>query len=79
MYHTGRDPFSGDPVHVAKSTKERRLQKALLLWHLPEHQQDVREAFKICGRSEEAERLLGLSRNRPPVGPRPGKGSPGSR
>lgn len=79
MYHTGRDPFSGDPVHVAKSTKERRLQKALLLWHLPEHQQDVREAFKICGRPEEAGRLLGLNRNRSAVRPRTGKGSPGGR
>jgi uncharacterized radical SAM protein YgiQ len=59
LYHTGRDPFTGQQVHVARSTKEKRLQKALLLWHLPEHRRDVLEALRICGRESEGRELLG--------------------
>jgi radical SAM superfamily enzyme YgiQ (UPF0313 family) len=58
IWHTGRDPFTGEPVYVPKSPQERRLQKALLLWHLPEHQEDVREALNMSGRGDAAEELL---------------------
>jgi uncharacterized radical SAM protein YgiQ len=59
MYHTGIDPETGQAVHVAKSALERRLQKAVLLWHLPENRGDVVRALKSCGREDVAERLLG--------------------
>jgi radical SAM superfamily enzyme YgiQ (UPF0313 family) len=52
IYHTGRDPFTGQAVHVARNAKERRLQKALLLWHLPDNRRDVNEAFRLCNREE---------------------------
>lgn len=58
MYFTGRDPFTGEPVHVPRSPRERRLQKALLLWHLPESRRDVLEALRECGREEEGAELL---------------------
>jgi radical SAM superfamily enzyme YgiQ (UPF0313 family) len=58
IYYTGRDPFSGETVHVPKSAKERRLQKALLLWHLPEHSADVREALRLAGRMDAAPILM---------------------
>ena len=35
MFHTGIDPDSGRSVHVARSDREKGLQKALLLWHQP--------------------------------------------
>jgi radical SAM superfamily enzyme YgiQ (UPF0313 family) len=57
IYHTGRDPFSGDAVHVARNAIERRLQKSLLLWHLPESRKDVTEALRQCGRKELIDRL----------------------
>lgn len=59
MYHTGVDPETGQAVHVAKSPKERRLQKALLLSHLPENRDAVLQALQACGRQDATERLLG--------------------
>ena len=61
LYHTGKDPFTGESVHVPRNSKERQLQKSLLLWHLPESRQDVSEALRICHREE----LLGRLRRRP--------------
>jgi uncharacterized radical SAM protein YgiQ len=63
IYHTGRDPFTGDAVHVPRQPSERRLQKALLLWHLPESRGDVIAALKQCHREELIGRLSG-QRNR---------------
>jgi uncharacterized radical SAM protein YgiQ len=60
LWHTGRDPFTGEAVYVPKSPKERRLQKALLLWHLPEQQVDVREALKRIGRTDLFAELCGV-------------------
>ena len=54
IYHTGRDPFTGETVHVPRNAKERRLQKALLLWHLQESRRDVNEALRQCHREEVA-------------------------
>lgn len=59
IYHTGIDPFTGVSVYVARSEKEKRRQKALLLWHLPAERQQVLDALKACGRESDAARLLG--------------------
>ncbi len=47
MYHTGSDPFTGEPVHVPRTAKEKRLQKALLLYHKPENKNDILEALRL--------------------------------
>ncbi len=52
MYHTGLDPMTGEPVYTARGLKEKRLQKALLLWWSPEHHPDAREALKEAGRED---------------------------
>jgi uncharacterized radical SAM protein YgiQ len=57
IYYSGSDPFSGKPIHVPRSVKEKRMQKALLLYHRPESKKDVLEALRLCGR-EDAGRLL---------------------
>jgi uncharacterized radical SAM protein YgiQ len=54
MYYTGRDPFSGIEVYIPRSANERRLQKAVLLWHLPESRRDILAALKQCGREKDA-------------------------
>ncbi|NLC70193.1 MAG: YgiQ family radical SAM protein, partial [Desulfuromonadaceae bacterium] len=36
LYYTGRDPFTGKEIYIPRSEREKRLQKSLLLWHLPE-------------------------------------------
>ncbi len=61
LYHTGRDPFTGAQVHVPRSDRERRLQKALLLSHLPENRGAVREALQRCNREADGPLLLGAS------------------
>jgi radical SAM superfamily enzyme YgiQ (UPF0313 family) len=66
IWHTGRDPFSGAGVYVPRSPRERRLQKALLLWHLPEHRADVLEALRQCGRPELGAELYGGQDHLPP-------------
>ncbi len=59
MYHTGYDPLTGERVHVTRSDREKRMQKALLLYHLPESRPLIREALKSCRREEEGDRLFG--------------------
>ncbi len=52
MYFTGIDPLKMEPVFVARGLKEKRLQKALLLYWNPEHWDDAREALTLAGRSD---------------------------
>ncbi|MDX2493899.1 MAG: YgiQ family radical SAM protein [Desulfuromusa sp.] len=58
IYHTGKDPFSGKTIHVPRTVKERRLQKALLLYHQPEARLDVLKALQICRRESVAKELF---------------------
>lgn len=59
MYYTGIDPLSGNPVHVPRGDKEKRLQKALLLSHLPAERSTVLEALRSAHREECGNLLLG--------------------
>jgi len=52
MYHTGIDPLSGEPIHVARGERERRLQRALVHFHKPENAALVREALREAGRED---------------------------
>ncbi len=60
MYYTGLDPFTGLNVYIPQGEKEKKLQKALLLWHLPEHRKDVLLALRQCHREDDAQALLGV-------------------
>jgi uncharacterized radical SAM protein YgiQ len=70
MYLTGEDPFSGKPVYTARTLREKRMQKALLLYWDPEHHELAREALFQAGRRD----LVG-SGPRALVPPARGKGS----
>ena len=52
MYYTGLDPESGKPVHVARTDREKILQKAILLWHLPEERQRAITVLREEGRDD---------------------------
>ncbi len=54
MYATGLNPMTmtGDPVFVERKPRRKRMQKALLLSHLPENARLVREALDLCGRAD---------------------------
>ncbi len=58
MYATGLNPATLEPVFVEKDPERKRLQKALLLCHLPENGPDVRKALRLCGREELSSVLL---------------------
>jgi radical SAM superfamily enzyme YgiQ (UPF0313 family) len=59
MHHTGLDPFTGQEVYVAASDREKRLQKALLLSHIPGERRHVMAALRACGREAAAVELFG--------------------
>lgn len=60
IYHTGIDPGSGKTVYVARSDREKGLQKALLLWHRQDERSKVMEALKELGREDAASLLFGV-------------------
>jgi uncharacterized radical SAM protein YgiQ len=64
MYHTGIDPYSGIEIYVPRSDREKRLQKALLLSHLPSERKHVLEALSSCGREVAAAELFGKEVNK---------------
>jgi radical SAM superfamily enzyme YgiQ (UPF0313 family) len=49
MYATGLDPETAEPVFVERDAHRKELQKALILAHLPENREKVREALGLCG------------------------------
>ncbi|MFO0616616.1 MAG: YgiQ family radical SAM protein [Polyangiaceae bacterium] len=52
MYYTGIDPLSREPVYTAKELRDKRLQKALLLYWDPLHHDEAREALIAAGRRD---------------------------
>jgi len=52
MYHTGLDPFTRQPVYIAKHLRDRKLQRALLQFFKPENYFEVREALRQAGRQD---------------------------
>jgi len=47
MYYCGFDPRDGKPVYVAKTKKEKAMQRALLQWRLPKNRGLIAEAEKL--------------------------------
>lgn len=58
MYATGIDPATMQKVFVEKDPDKKKLQKTLILYHLPEHSAEIKRALKTCGKSEHASYLL---------------------
>ncbi len=58
MYYTGMDPYTGEKVYVARTDREKRLQKALLLYHLPGERASVVKALELAGRESAALELF---------------------
>jgi len=52
MYYTGLDPFTRQPVYTAKDLREKKLQKALLLYWDPAQHVLAREALRKAGRAD---------------------------
>jgi hypothetical protein len=52
MYYTGIDPFTKQPVTVAKGLTDRKMQRALMQFFKPENYFEVREALIQAKRSD---------------------------
>ena len=52
MYYTGMDPFTKQPVHISKSLKDRKMQRALMQFFKPENYFEVRDALREAGRQD---------------------------
>jgi uncharacterized radical SAM protein YgiQ len=52
MYHTGMDPLTMKPVYTARGLREKKMQKALLLYWDPAQHELVREALIQAGRKD---------------------------
>ncbi|MBF5044777.1 YgiQ family radical SAM protein [Aggregicoccus sp. 17bor-14] len=52
MYYSGMDPMKMEPVYTATGLREKRLQKALLLYWNPEQWPLAREALRQAGRED---------------------------
>lgn len=52
IYYTELDPFTLKPVYVPKTFEERKMQRALLQYWMPENRETVRRALLRAGRSD---------------------------
>ena len=52
MYYTGLDIETGKPIHVPRGMRERRLQRALLMYYNRDFYYDVKAALKEAGRED---------------------------
>ncbi len=58
MYYTEMDPFTLEPVHVAKTMEEKKMQRALLHFNKEENRATVIRALKKAGREDLLDVLL---------------------
>ncbi len=52
MYYTGLDPYTMEPVYVAKNPQDKALQRALLQYFIPQNQKKVIEALIKANRTD---------------------------
>ena len=52
MYYTGLDPFTKQEVFIAKSLRDRKMQRALMQFFKPENYFEVHKALTTAGRKE---------------------------
>lgn len=52
MYYTEMDPFTKQPVYIAKSLRDRKLQRALMQFFKPENYFEVHRALCEAGRKD---------------------------
>jgi len=52
MWHCGMNPQTNEEVYVARTAREKRLQRALFFFRDPDYWPDVREALREAGRED---------------------------
>ena len=51
MYYTEKDPFTLEPIYVAKAPEDKKMQRALLHFNKKENRALVEKALKKAGRT----------------------------
>lgn len=52
MFYTGLDPYTFEPVYVARDPHDKAMQRALLQYFMPKNQRRVIEALEKAGRTD---------------------------
>ncbi len=52
MYYTGKNPFTGQKLHIPRGAHEKAMQRALIQYRLPQNYELVKEALLTCGRKD---------------------------
>lgn len=52
MFYTGLDPYTLEPVYVARAPHDKAMQRALLQYFMPKNQRRVIEALEKAGRTD---------------------------
>ena len=52
MYYTGKNPLTGEKLHIPRGTREKAMQRALIQYRAPQNYELVREALIGCGRRD---------------------------
>lgn len=62
IYYTETEPFTGERIYVAKTAKEKKMQRALLHFNKKGNRKLVKEALRLTGREQDEKKLLGGGR-----------------
>jgi uncharacterized radical SAM protein YgiQ len=57
MYFTGMDPFTGNPVYIPRTSRERKMQRALLQYNQPANRKLLIESLRQCNAMHELARF----------------------
>jgi radical SAM superfamily enzyme YgiQ (UPF0313 family) len=59
MYYTGLDPYTMQPVYVARTKEEKLRQRMFFFWYKQEEQQAIRRELLRLNRPDLVQSLLG--------------------
>ncbi len=59
MYYSGINPYTGDPIYVAKSKEEKQNQKRFFFWYKKEEQRAIRNELRKIERRDLENQLFG--------------------
>lgn len=75
MYYTGLNPYTMEPIYVARTKEDKLQQRQFFFWYKPEYQSEIRKALLRIHRPDLVQLLL--QRHVPssnPSTPKPNKG-----
>ena len=73
IYYTGIDPDTMKPVYVPKTPEEKRMQRALLQYRLPENRDLVNKAYILAGLNKKSDSANKNKQNKQPKNVKPNK------